>query len=59
MKKYIEPMTTIVAVNTDMHILAGSGGVNNGDSVGNGYNESDATYARQHSSIWGADDEEE
>ena len=57
MKKYIKPVVAITEINTDLHVLAGSGGVNNGDSVGNSYTYTDVTYSRKSNNVWGDDDE--
>ena len=56
MKKiYQAPEMIVVKVGTTLHILAGSGGVANGDSVGNEYLGSDVSYGRGYS-VW--DDED-
>ena len=55
MKTYLKPELSILEIHIELNILAGSGGVNNGDTVGNSFNSDDVTYSR-NSSFW--DDEE-
>ena len=58
MKRYISPKTDIVTVSIQQQLLAGSGGLGEGATLGNAYNGSDVTYSRR-SSIWADEDEEE
>ena len=55
MKTYLKPELSITEIHVELNILAGSGGVKDGDTVGNSYNDEDVTYSRS-SSFW--DDEE-
>lgn len=58
MKKYIAPSLKVVNIESN-NILAGSGGVGDGDSVGRSYNSNDASYARGHrGNLFGGDDED-
>ena len=56
MKTYQKPALSIVTLNIEHNILAGSGGLDNGDKVGRSYNSGDVTYSRGTNSQW--DDEE-
>ena len=56
MKTYLRPELCIVELQQSHSILAGSGGVKDGDSVGDSYNRDDVTFSRNHNSFW--DDEE-
>ncbi len=55
MKQYMKPELTISEIQTTVTILAGSGGVTTGSTVGNNYTETDVTYSRQ-SNIWDEDE---
>lgn len=60
MKTYIKPETKIVALKT-INMMAVSGGIANGSTVGRSFNGSDVTYGREENSwdIWGSADVEE
>ena len=54
-KTYIQPQTESIKINA-MTLLAGSGGVGNGDAVGNSYDPDAKTYGRRG---WFDDDDED
>ncbi len=56
MKTYLKPELSFVVLQIERNILAGSGGVKDGDTVENSYNSNDVTFSRNHNSFW---DEEE
>ena len=55
-KEYKHPAFSYVMMDTNVSILAGSGGVNDGDKPGDSYNPTDPTYSRK--GLF-SDDEEE
>ena len=61
MKKYIKPLTKEIKVNSYNSLLAGSGGVETGSSLGNEYSEGDVSYSKESSGFddsYDADEEE-
>ena len=61
MKKYIKPLTKEIKVNSYNSLLAGSGGVTSGSSLGNDYNDKDVSYGKESSGFddsYDADEEE-
>ena len=57
MKKYIKPEIVEVKVMADMHLLAGSGGVETNSTPGDDYTNTDVSYSRGGRGFW--DDEED
>ncbi len=57
MKTYIKPEIVEVKVMADMHLLAGSGGVETGGSPTDTFKEEDISYSRGGRGFW--DDEED
>lgn len=58
MKKYIAPSLKVVNIESN-NILAGSGGVGDGGSVGRNFNGNDVSYGRDHrGSFIDCDDED-
>lgn len=55
MKKYVKPTAKDVIINANV-ILAGSGGMGDGDPVGNSYDESAESYSKGNA-IWGNDND--
>ena len=56
MKKiYVKPVTAKETVKMSMGILAASGGVADGDKVGNDYNKGDVTYGNEGGAVWDED----
>ncbi len=51
----MKPELTVVMVTFERNILAGSVGVENGDTLGNSYNSSDVSYSR--GGDWDDDDD--
>ena len=51
------PAFSNVMMDTNVSLLAGSGGVGNGDKPGNSYNPTDPTYSRK--GVFFDDEEEE
>ena len=45
-KTYINPTMSIVKLNANSNILAGSGGVTTNSTVGNEFNSGDVSYGR-------------
>ena len=50
MKKYIDAQLQVVRIQNN--IIATSGGVNTGDSVGNSYNKDDVSYGADRYRDW-------
>jgi hypothetical protein len=57
MKTYIKPEIVEVRVMADMHLLAGSGGVETNSTPGEEYTPGDVSYSRGGRGFW--DEEEE
>ena len=55
-KTYIVPVTKAIQLNISNGLLAGSGGVGNGATVGNGFTGTDVSYGRDDDADW--EDEE-
>ena len=52
----MKPETAIQKVVVEQTIMAASGGVDDGDKVGNSYNANDVEYSNEGGSLW--DDED-
>ena len=57
-KTYMKPETAMQVVNIEHTILAGSGGVETGSKLGEGYNKDDVSYGNG-GSLWDDEEEEE
>ena len=56
-KNYIFPETVVLEVNLQPLMDASQGGVSDGSTPGNEYNENDVTYSRKGFNVWGEEEE--
>jgi len=51
MKGYVKPVTRVLHINTENHLLTGTGGVQTGSEVNEEYSEEDVSFSRG-ASLW-------
>ncbi len=51
MKQYIKPVTNVIEIHVQSHLLLGSG-VKSGGAPGKEYNADDASYVKGESDAW-------